>query len=162
MVRRFAQLEAQLFVRSSPVSGDTWRVFFPDRCYGGSIESQLLFAGVHIDGCSIMYSKPAVSSYSALEKSPPPTDYCVAFCIIPNPSWTIYDSAYMTHSLVQLTLRLASMAGEIIIYVAYGIDVLPENDPFVTLAQNAMQSLTMALVPGRFLVVSRLTKVRTM
>jgi hypothetical protein len=46
------------------------------------------------------------------------------------------------------------MAGEIIMSVAYGIDVEPANDPYVTLADAALHSLGNASVPGRFLVVS--------
>jgi hypothetical protein len=48
------------------------------------------------------------------------------------------------------------MAGEIIMSVAYGIDVQPANDPYVTLAEAAVHSLANAIVPGRFLVVSAL------
>ncbi|KAJ7476689.1 cytochrome P450 [Mycena latifolia] len=46
------------------------------------------------------------------------------------------------------------MAGEVIMSVAYGIDVLPKNDPYVTLAEHAVQSLAIASVPGTFLVDS--------
>jgi hypothetical protein len=46
------------------------------------------------------------------------------------------------------------MAGEIIMSVAYGIDVKPANDPYITQADAALHSLVNALIPGRFLVVS--------
>jgi hypothetical protein len=46
------------------------------------------------------------------------------------------------------------MAGEIIMSAAYGIDVKPEADPYVTLAEAAVHGLVTASVPGRFLVVS--------
>jgi hypothetical protein len=46
------------------------------------------------------------------------------------------------------------MAGEIIMSVAYGIDVKPANDPYVIQAEAAVNSLFNALIPGRFLVVS--------
>lgn len=46
------------------------------------------------------------------------------------------------------------MAGEIIMSVAYGIDVLPVNDPYVALAEEAIKLTSSATVPGRFLVVS--------
>jgi hypothetical protein len=46
------------------------------------------------------------------------------------------------------------MAGEIIMSVAYGIDVKPKNDPYITLADAALHSLAHAAIPGRFLVVS--------
>ncbi|KAJ7851374.1 cytochrome P450 [Mycena leptocephala] len=48
--------------------------------------------------------------------------------------------------------HLRHMAGEIIMSVAYGIDVQPANDPYVTLAEAAVHSLANAIVPGRFLV----------
>lgn len=37
---------------------------------------------------------------------------------------------------------------------AYGITVLPENDPYVKLAEEAVQTMVYASLPGRFLVVS--------
>lgn len=46
------------------------------------------------------------------------------------------------------------MAGEVIISVAYGIDVLPVNDPYISLAEEAQHSGGQAATPGRFLVVS--------
>ncbi|KAJ7146919.1 cytochrome P450 [Mycena epipterygia] len=46
------------------------------------------------------------------------------------------------------------MAGEIIMSVAYGIDVLPLNDPYITLAEEAVAAGVQAAVPGRFLVDS--------
>jgi hypothetical protein len=45
------------------------------------------------------------------------------------------------------------MAGEIIMAMAYGIDVLPSHDPYVVLADKAVHSLVVALV-NRYLVVS--------
>ncbi|KAJ7146858.1 cytochrome P450 [Mycena epipterygia] len=50
--------------------------------------------------------------------------------------------------------HIRRMAGEIIISVAYGIDVLPVNDPYVDLAEQVSQSGIQAAVPGRFLVDS--------
>ncbi|KAJ7873153.1 cytochrome P450 [Mycena leptocephala] len=60
---------------------------------------------------------------------------------------------FMDH-LRQHLLKSISMAGEIIMSVAYGIDVEPANDPYVTLADAALHSLGNASVPGRFLVDS--------
>ncbi|KAJ7483475.1 cytochrome P450 [Mycena latifolia] len=67
-----------------------------------------------------------------------------------------------THELLRRVLHdpdafmghLRHMAGEVIMSAAYGIDVLPKNDPYVTLAEHAVQSLVFAVVPGRFLVDS--------
>ncbi|KAJ7501807.1 cytochrome P450 [Mycena galericulata] len=47
--------------------------------------------------------------------------------------------------------HLRQMAGEIIMSMAYGIDVLPSGDPYVALANKAMHSLEVALV-DRYLV----------
>ncbi|KAJ7118254.1 cytochrome P450 [Mycena epipterygia] len=67
-----------------------------------------------------------------------------------------------THSLLRRLANtpdafrdhLRQMAGEIIISVAYGIDVLPLNDPYITIAEEAVQAAIAALIPGRFLVDS--------
>ncbi|KAJ6491300.1 cytochrome P450 [Mycena vitilis] len=64
------------------------------------------------------------------------------------------------HELLRRLLRnpdnimghLRHMAGNIILSVAYGINVLPQNDPFVALAEEAIHTLVYAVVPGRFLV----------
>ncbi|KAJ7671061.1 cytochrome P450 [Mycena rosella] len=65
-----------------------------------------------------------------------------------------------THELLRRLLRdpdnvmehLRHMAGEIIMSVAYGINVLPQNDPFIKLAKDAVHTLAIASIPGRFLV----------
>lgn len=46
------------------------------------------------------------------------------------------------------------MAGEVIMSVAYGINVLPSNDPYITLAEKAVHGFAVATVPGVYLVVS--------
>ncbi|KAJ6607665.1 cytochrome P450 [Mycena sp. CBHHK59/15] len=43
-------------------------------------------------------------------------------------------------------------AGEVIMFAAYGIDVLPSNDPYVALAKEAVDTWSIASIPGRFLV----------
>ncbi|KAF7359221.1 hypothetical protein MSAN_01264200 [Mycena sanguinolenta] len=50
--------------------------------------------------------------------------------------------------------HLRHMAAKIVISIAYGIDVLPENDPYVDWADKAVEGLVTAIVPGRFLVDS--------
>lgn len=44
------------------------------------------------------------------------------------------------------------MAAETIMSVVYGIEVLPEDDPYVRLAELAVQPLIVASTPGAFLV----------
>ncbi|KAF7338938.1 Cytochrome P450 [Mycena venus] len=44
------------------------------------------------------------------------------------------------------------MAGALIMDVAYGIDVLPIDDPYIRLAKAALQGLALATLPGAFLV----------
>ncbi|KAJ7189912.1 cytochrome P450 [Mycena pura] len=46
------------------------------------------------------------------------------------------------------------MAGEAIMSAAYGITVLPENDPYIKLAEDALTTLFYAVIPGQFLVDS--------
>ncbi|KAJ7132665.1 cytochrome P450 [Mycena filopes] len=48
--------------------------------------------------------------------------------------------------------HVKQMAGEVIAGVAYGIEVLPSQDPYLALAERAVQSGAEASVPGRFLV----------
>ncbi|KAF8147907.1 cytochrome P450 [Mycena galopus ATCC 62051] len=50
--------------------------------------------------------------------------------------------------------HLKPMVGEVIISVAYGIDTLPVNDPYIALAEEAVKSFSDVMVPGRFLVDS--------
>jgi hypothetical protein len=44
------------------------------------------------------------------------------------------------------------MVGETIFSVVYGIDVLPEGDPYIAMAEKCIQSASVAAVPGTFLV----------
>ncbi|KAJ7625700.1 cytochrome P450 [Roridomyces roridus] len=65
-----------------------------------------------------------------------------------------------THKLLKSLLRnpeafsahFGQMAGEISMSFTYGIDVLPSEDPFITLAQRAVHAFAAALVPGLYLV----------
>ncbi|KAJ7142243.1 cytochrome P450 [Mycena epipterygia] len=50
--------------------------------------------------------------------------------------------------------HLRRMAAEIIISVAYGIDVLPVNDPYMAVAEQAVYASDQTAIPGRFLVDS--------
>ncbi|KAJ7128472.1 cytochrome P450 [Mycena epipterygia] len=45
-------------------------------------------------------------------------------------------------------------AGEIIMRVAYGLEIRPSNDPYVALAKQAAHGFSVAHIPGRFLVDS--------
>ncbi|KAJ7607937.1 cytochrome P450 [Roridomyces roridus] len=60
----------------------------------------------------------------------------------------------MLHTPEDFVAHLRHMAGKLIMETAYGIDVLPQNDPYVNLAEKALHSLVYALVPGRFVVDS--------
>ncbi|KAF8240485.1 cytochrome P450 [Tricholoma matsutake] len=48
--------------------------------------------------------------------------------------------------------HLRQMAGETIISIAYGLDVLPKDDPYVAAAEQGTHPLFVAAVPGTFLV----------
>ncbi|KAF8218550.1 cytochrome P450 [Tricholoma matsutake] len=48
--------------------------------------------------------------------------------------------------------HLRQMAGETIISIAYGLDVLPKDDPYISIAEKCIRSLVVAAVPGTFLV----------
>ncbi|KAJ6566447.1 cytochrome P450 [Mycena capillaripes] len=65
-----------------------------------------------------------------------------------------------THSLLRSILRdpqnlmghLRHMPGKLIMDVTYGIEVLSSSDPYVKIAEEAMHGLSVASVPGNFLV----------
>ncbi|KAJ7616483.1 cytochrome P450 [Roridomyces roridus] len=67
-----------------------------------------------------------------------------------------------THALLRRILlnpqnimeHLRHMAGSLIISATYGIDVLPSDDPYIHIAEEAMYGLSIACVPGSFLVDS--------
>ncbi|KAF8140771.1 cytochrome P450 [Mycena galopus ATCC 62051] len=48
--------------------------------------------------------------------------------------------------------HIRQMAGELIMSAVYGIDVLPTNDPWITLANKAVHAFSIAFVPGLYLV----------
>ncbi|KAJ6471903.1 cytochrome P450 [Mycena sanguinolenta] len=48
--------------------------------------------------------------------------------------------------------HLRHVTGQIIMSIAYGIDVLPRDDPFIVLARDAIHTVVFAGVPGRFFV----------
>jgi hypothetical protein len=47
------------------------------------------------------------------------------------------------------------MTGGLIMSIAYGIDVLPTNDPYLKSARESMQGLALGGVPGKYLVASQ-------
>lgn len=46
------------------------------------------------------------------------------------------------------------MAGQVIMSIAYGIDLQPQNDPYVATAEEALRCVSIAGTPGTFLVDS--------
>lgn len=44
------------------------------------------------------------------------------------------------------------MTGSSIISIAYGIETLEDNDPYVATAEHTMEAVNASLVPGAFLV----------
>ena len=54
--------------------------------------------------------------------------------------------------IAKLTIPVFSQIGSTLLEIAYGIDILPENDPFLHKAEEAMATLTSAAVPGKYLV----------
>ncbi|KAF7368863.1 Cytochrome P450 [Mycena venus] len=58
----------------------------------------------------------------------------------------------LLHTPEHFLPHFRQMAGEIIMSVAYGIDVLPSDDPYITLAHKAVYTFSIAFVPGLYLV----------
>ncbi|KAI3598052.1 cytochrome p450 [Moniliophthora roreri] len=50
--------------------------------------------------------------------------------------------------------HIRHLAASTIIGIAYGIEILPENDPYVAAAERALESLGLGIAPGAFLVES--------
>jgi hypothetical protein len=44
------------------------------------------------------------------------------------------------------------MAGDTIISITYGLEVLPKDDPYLTTIERGLETLVPAVVPGAFLV----------
>ncbi|KAJ7917719.1 cytochrome P450, partial [Mycena leptocephala] len=67
-----------------------------------------------------------------------------------------------THGLLRRLVRtpdefrqhIRQMAGELILSVTYGIEVLPVDDLYIALVEEAVQSASEASIPGKFLVDS--------
>ncbi|RDB18414.1 hypothetical protein Hypma_000390 [Hypsizygus marmoreus] len=53
---------------------------------------------------------------------------------------------------VDICKRLHHLAGANILDIVYGLDVLPENDPYILASEEGMQAIRVAGVPGAFLV----------
>ncbi|KAK0199540.1 cytochrome P450 [Desarmillaria ectypa] len=60
---------------------------------------------------------------------------------------------FMTH-LRYNSRALNSMAARVVMSITYGIDTLPEGDPFVAAAEDALHAVAVAAIPGTFLVDS--------
>ncbi|KAF7371702.1 Cytochrome P450 [Mycena venus] len=60
--------------------------------------------------------------------------------------------ARLLHTPEDFIHHFRQMTGEIIMAAVYGIDVLPSNDPYVTLAHKAVRTAAIAAVPGVYLV----------
>ncbi|KAJ7146860.1 cytochrome P450, partial [Mycena epipterygia] len=60
----------------------------------------------------------------------------------------------LVHTPEAFRAHIRRMAGEIIMSVAYGIDLLPINDPYIALSELAVTSSIELTIPGRFLVNS--------
>ncbi|KAJ6598178.1 cytochrome P450 [Mycena vulgaris] len=52
----------------------------------------------------------------------------------------------------EFSAHFRQMAGELIMSMAYGINVLPSDDPYVTLANTAMHTFSLASIPETYLV----------
>jgi hypothetical protein len=53
-----------------------------------------------------------------------------------------------------MTYIIFSMGGALIFSTAYGFEVLPESEPYINRAVNALRTLSDAATPGKYLVVS--------
>ncbi|KAJ7748918.1 cytochrome P450 [Mycena metata] len=58
------------------------------------------------------------------------------------------------HNPENFRQHIKQMAAETIMSITYGIDVLPKDDPYMSLAEEAIKVGVMAVTPGKFLVDS--------
>lgn len=49
-------------------------------------------------------------------------------------------------------MRIISFSGSLVMDTIYGIEVRPENDPYIEAAEKHMAAQSVATVPGTFLV----------
>ncbi|KAJ7804522.1 cytochrome P450 [Mycena olivaceomarginata] len=59
---------------------------------------------------------------------------------------------FLTNPECDIIQQFRQMIGGLIMSIAYGIDVLPMNDPYLELLQESMHGLAEARVPGKYLV----------
>ena len=62
---------------------------------------------------------------------------------------------WLSSSANRMTVQ--SMAGSTILSVTYGIKVLPKEDPFITIAERALNTLNACANPGSYMGKSRAT-----
>lgn len=75
----------------------------------------------------------------------------------------IFDSRYLFNGMgYYLTGGFVSLTGALTMDVMYGIEVLPENDPYINTAEKSMASLAEAVIPGSFLADFLPTCMRTL
>jgi hypothetical protein len=67
-------------------------------------------------------------------------------------SWCICDSVFIRElPILKLTLVL-SMAGTVVLSIAYGIEVRPDHDPYVDIGERALHAMAAAGNAGAYLV----------
>jgi hypothetical protein len=69
----------------------------------------------------------------------------------------LYISPEVFHST-----RRTSMTGSVVLRITYGVNIQPENDPLINLAERNVERFLYAGVPGMFLVVRSFTFVMLM
>lgn len=65
---------------------------------------------------------------------------------------TVRDTELTSDVRRILILVFVSLTGALVMDVTYGIKILPENDPYIKTAEEAMSRLSEAVIPGSFLV----------
>lgn len=69
-------------------------------------------------------------------------------------TYTLVRLSASINVATEITSLDFSQLSSTLLDVAYGIDVLPENDPYIHKAEEAITTLKFAAVPGKFLVDS--------
>lgn len=67
--------------------------------------------------------------------------------------WMQHLRQYVIKSFITPSPNLhCSSAGSTTMSITYGIDILPKDDPYIDVAEKAVAALSIATIPGKFLV----------
>jgi hypothetical protein len=67
-------------------------------------------------------------------------------------SWRTCDSAFIRELLILKLTLVLSMAGMVILSIAYGIEVQPDHDPYIDIGERSLHAMAAAGNAAAYLV----------